>query len=335
MKIGIFSDTYYPQINGVATSVLLLKEYLEKKGHEVYVFTTTDPKAPVHEERVARYPSIPFSNTGRRIAAVLYPAIERAFKRNDFDIIHTHTEFSIGILGRRLARSLEIPHVHTMHTIYEDYTHYIARWKVLTPVNRALARKYTASFCNSADRVIVPTEKTKELLLSYGVSRKIEVIPTGLRLERFAKSAWKPEEVEKAREGLGLGKNDMAVIYIGRVSKEKNLDEIVSAMAAYLPFHQDVKLVLVGDGPERKNWNPLLGNWAFEPGDLCRGASLGGDRPLLQRWRRFRQRIHQRNPGTDLYRGLGCWTAFGSAGRPMPAECSTGRRKRLHVQRQK
>ncbi|HOL13564.1 MAG TPA: glycosyltransferase, partial [Bacillota bacterium] len=115
MKIGIFSDTYYPQINGVATSVLLLKEYLEKKGHEVYVFTTTDPKAPVHEERVARYPSIPFSNTGRRIAAVLYPAIERAFKRNDFDIIHTHTEFSIGILGRRLARSLEIPHVHTMH----------------------------------------------------------------------------------------------------------------------------------------------------------------------------------------------------------------------------
>ena len=60
MKIGIFSDTYYPQINGVATSVLLLKEYLEKKGHEVYVFTTTDPKAPVHEERVARYPAFRF-----------------------------------------------------------------------------------------------------------------------------------------------------------------------------------------------------------------------------------------------------------------------------------
>lgn len=274
MKIGIFSDTYYPQINGVATSVLLLKEYLEKKGHEVYVFTTTDPKAPVHEERVARYPSIPFSNTGRRIAAVLYPAIERAFKRNDFDIIHTHTEFSIGILGRRLARSLEIPHVHTMHTIYEDYTHYIARWKVLTPVNRALARKYTASFCNSADRVIVPTEKTKELLLSYGVSRKIEVIPTGLRLERFAKSAWKPEEVEKAREGLGLGKNDMAVIYIGRVSKEKNLDEIVSAMAAYLPFHQDVKLVLVGDGPERKKLESLAGELG-----ILNQVIFAGERP--------------------------------------------------------
>lgn len=96
MKIGIFTDTYYPQINGVATSVLMLNENLEQQGHSIYIFTTTDPKAPANEHNVYRLPSIPFAST-RRIGAIYHPSIARKIRALQLDLIHTHTEFSLGI----------------------------------------------------------------------------------------------------------------------------------------------------------------------------------------------------------------------------------------------
>lgn len=270
MKIGLFTDTYYPQINGVATSVLMLKENLEKQGHCVYVFTTTDPDAPAVEFGVYRVPSVSFNV--RRLGTFINPRLGKIIKGLGLDLIHTHTEFSLGIFGRSMARALEIPLVHTMHTIYEDYTSYIVKANSLEPFAKAVARKLTASFCNSADEVIVPTNKVKDLLLSYGVNRDISVIPTGISLDKFSDDGCDLEKTKIIRSELKIAEDDKVLINIGRISEEKSIDEILLAMKSYLPKHQDVKLLLVGDGPAKSVLETMAAEFGIQKQVVFAGA---------------------------------------------------------------
>ncbi|TJX15897.1 glycosyltransferase family 4 protein [Tissierella creatinini] len=256
MKIGLFTDTYYPQINGVATSVLMLKENLEKLGHRVYVFTTTDPKAKKHERNVFRVASLPFKSS-RRVGMVYHPRLARRIKRLGLDLIHTHTEFSLGIFGRSMARYLNIPHIHTYHTIYEDYTHYIVKFGLLDTVAKSAARKLSETFCNSADMVVVPTDKVKDLLYSYNVNKKIVTVPTGISLDKYSKEKYSQEGIIKLRAQIGLRSNDKVILYLGRVSEEKHIHELLENLSSYLKERSNVKLVIVGDGPDRENLQGL------------------------------------------------------------------------------
>ncbi len=262
MRIAFFTDTYYPQVNGVSTSVLMLKEYLEKLGHEVYVFTTTDPQAPKGEKNVYRVTSIPFSSA-RRIGAFYNWRLGRITKHLGLDIIHTHTEFSLGVFGRLMARTLHLPLVHTLHTIYEDYTHYVVKVEGLDPIAKAAARKISANFCNVAAKVVVPSHKVRELLSDYGVCRDISVIPTGIKLDKFYKE-YSKQYLTSLRAQLGIQPEDKVLANIGRISEEKNLDEIITAMAEYLPTRPNVKLLLVGNGPERKNLQAMASSLGIE-----------------------------------------------------------------------
>ena len=250
MKIGLFTDTYYPQINGVAISVLMLKENLEKLGHKVYVFTTTDPKADSKEKNVYRVPSIPFVSA-RRVGMFYNPRLAKIIKKLGLDVIHTHTEFSLGIFGRAMAKELNIPFLHTYHTIYEDYTHYLGNLGVFDPIAKMAVRKISINFCDSADKIIVPTNKVEELLLSYNVKQDISVIPTGIELNKFYKSNFSFDEVQNLRENLGIREKEKVLLYIGRLAKEKNIEEILIAMKYYLKDKEDVKFLLIGDGPEK------------------------------------------------------------------------------------
>ncbi|MDF2923501.1 MAG: 1,2-diacylglycerol 3-glucosyltransferase [Paenibacillaceae bacterium] len=273
MKIGLFTDTYYPQVNGVATSVLMHKQYLEMLGHRVFVFTTTDPKAIMPELGVFRISSIPFAST-RRIGTFFHPKVTKMIRRLELDVIHTHTEFSLGIMGRSLAKELKIPFVHTYHTIYENYTHYIIKFGLLEPVAKKLARTISTRFCNSADQVIVPTEKVRELLLSYCVNKDIAVIPTGINADRFSKSNCCPAALMELRASLGIGASDKLLLYIGRISREKNIDLLLRYVQRYLQSKEHVKLLLVGDGPERRKLEE-----AVEEGGMADRILFAGEVP--------------------------------------------------------
>jgi 1,2-diacylglycerol 3-alpha-glucosyltransferase len=273
MKIGLFTDTYYPQINGVATSVLLLKDNLERLGHQVYVFTTTDPKAASKETNVYRVPSIPFVSE-RRVGMFYNHRLAKLIRGMGLDLIHTHTEFSLGIFGREMAKKLNIPFLHTYHTIYEDYTHYIVKSAALEPIAKMAARKISINFCNSADEVIVPTGKVKELLLSYEVKQNISIIPTGIELGKFSKYNYDCGRIQNLRTALGIEAEDKCLLYVGRISKEKNLAEILIAMKSYLKDKEDVKFVLIGDGPEKRN----LEDMAKKLG-IYRQIIFAGERP--------------------------------------------------------
>ncbi|MEG1149372.1 MAG: glycosyltransferase, partial [Niameybacter sp.] len=165
MNIGIFTDTYLPQINGVVSSIVTLEEQLKKQGHNVYIFTISHPHANDQKPYVYRIPSLPFVFLkDHRVGIIYSQKLVNRVKKLKLDIILSQTEFSLGFLAKLISKKIDVPIVHTYHTMYEEYMHYISKGVEFSP---ELARKYSKMFCNSVDGVVAPTEKTKDLLLNY------------------------------------------------------------------------------------------------------------------------------------------------------------------------
>lgn len=247
MNIGIFTDTYYPEVNGVANSAYELKKGLENRGHRVYIFTVTNPQVKRNSENnVFRIPSVPFIfMRERRLGYPVFRLVKRRIKKLGLDVIHTQTEFSMGHLGRKMAEYLNIPHIHTYHTIYEDYTHYLK-----LPGNtgfKSVIRHFSRHCCENADAVIVPTEKVEKLLRTYRVDKRIEVIPSGINLKKFTL----PDEnkVQQLKKQYAIA-DKRVLIYIGRISQEKNIAQIIDYFARLAKTDEKAVLMIVGDGPE-------------------------------------------------------------------------------------
>ena len=249
MNIGIFTDTYHPQINGVVTSIRMLEKELTKLGHRPFIFTTTDPNATPVNSNVFRLPSMPLTFLPTHRVAILYsPALMFKMKSLRLDIIHTHTEFPLGIFGKLMSEIYRIPMVHTFHTMYEDYVHYVLNGYLITP---KMAQRFSRVFCNRANVVIAPVDKTHKYLKEIGVNRLIKTIPTGLDFTPFAIENFSQGELARTKMELGIGLDDPVIISIGRVAKEKSLDVLISIMPRLLERLPETKLVIVGDGPQK------------------------------------------------------------------------------------
>ncbi len=249
MRIGIFTDTYFPQVSGVATSIRVLKEDLERQGHKVIIFTTTDPKVTEPEENIIRLGSIPFfAFKDRRVAIQGLGKAYRIAKENKLDIIHTQTEFSLGLAGKLIAAMLKIPTIHTYHTMYEKYLHYIAKGKVLRPSHVAYISK---AFCNQTSGVVAPSQMTKDKLIEYGVLQEVRVIPTGVVVP-----PQEPEVANALRSELGYSDDEVVLLSLSRLSQEKNIAAVIAALPAIVASKPNVRLCIAGGGPERERTYP-------------------------------------------------------------------------------
>ena len=245
MNIGLFTDTYFPQLSGVATSIQTLKNALEKNGHSVFIFTTTDPhlgKGTI-EPNVFRVSSVPFvSFTDRRIAfRGLFQATKIA-KEVKLDIVHTQTEFSMGMIGKYVAHSLGIPAIHTYHTMYEDYLHYVLNGHLLKPYH---VKQFTRAYLHNMDGVVAPSERVKETLTRYGVTIPMRIIPTGVDL-----TAINENPRRDVRKELGIDSNEKVILTLSRVAAEKKIDQILDVLPTVLEIEPNVKFVIAGDGPD-------------------------------------------------------------------------------------
>ncbi|MBC1868059.1 glycosyltransferase family 4 protein [Listeria seeligeri] len=270
MNIGIFTDTYSPQISGVATSIMIMENELRKQGHTVYIFTTTDPNADRESEegRVFRLPSIPFVFfPERRVAVAGMNKFIKLVGRLNLDIIHTHTEFSLGLLGKRIAKKYHIPSIHTYHTMYVDYLHYIAKGKILTP---SMVGKMTKTFCDSYDAIITPTPKVRHHLEEQGIYKLMYTIPTGTDISSFAPV--EKQLIAELKKSLGIGAEDAVILSLGRIAQEKNIDAIINAMPEVILKEPNAKLVIVGDGPVRKDLEKIVENKNLEEHVIFTGA---------------------------------------------------------------
>lgn len=245
MNIGIFTDTYFPQLSGVATSIKTLKDALERQGHNVFIFTTTDPhvKKGTIEPNVFRFSSIPFvSFTERRIAVRGFFEATKVAKEVKLDIVHTQTEFALGLIGKYVAHQLKIPAIHTYHTMYEDYLHYVLNGHLLKPYH---VKQFTKGYLKNMKAVIAPSEHVKKMLVRYGVNIPIKVISTGVDIEIMNEDG-----EQDVRKELNIEPDTPVILTLSRVAAEKKIDHILNVMPQIIEEFPNVKLVIAGDGPD-------------------------------------------------------------------------------------
>lgn len=242
MRILMVSDTYLPQINGVATSIYLSKKYLEMKGHKVYIVA---PVKPDDDPDVLTIPGItfPFEKQHKVVFANHLKILEFA-KEKRIELIHSHDPLALGIRALKVQREMKVPHVHTYHTLLTEYRHYVP--PPFTP-DRKTVEEFSKWFCNKVNIVVAPTPEIKSELLRYGVERPIEIIPTGIDTAEFSK----PQKRD-IRGEFGIPKDALLLMYAGRLAKEKNLEFLCNVVSRAMETEPRIWFMLVGDGPERK-----------------------------------------------------------------------------------
>mgnify|MGYP004529889409 FL=1 len=268
MRIGLFTDTYPPYINGVSTSVCMLKHALEKKGHQVFVVTVNNNSLKYSFEddnTVIRIPGIPVGIYDYRLTGVYPLRAINIVKKWKLDVIHSHTEFGIGTFARIIAKQLDIPLVHTYHTMYEDYVHYITHG-YFNKSSKKIVEYLTLFYCDkTANELIVPTKKTYDLFKEkYDVDRNVHIIPTGIEIERFYKENVDHKKVNELKKQLMLLKDDFVIVFVGRIAEEKNIVFLIEAQREIAKKHDNIKLIIIGDGPDSDKYKQLVKKYKLD-----------------------------------------------------------------------
>lgn len=248
MRILITTDLYTPTINGVVTSIVSLKKSLEKLGHDVRVLTLADYGYINEVDHVYAVSSLNVDKVypGARVKLFSDRSIIRDLIEWQPDVVHTQSEFSTFRMAKQIAQYLNIPIVHTYHTVYEDYTHYFSPSRT---TGRKIVSLFTKRVLNEVESVIAPTNKVENILNKYGVSQPITVIPTGIQLERFEERI-SEEERRAFRAQYDIPEDAFLLVSLGRLGKEKNIDEILFFLSL---LKQNVYFLIVGDGPHKVN----------------------------------------------------------------------------------
>ena len=249
LRIGFFTEIYRPVVNGVVASVDTLAEGLRERGHEVYCFAPSMPGAPASDGAVFRLPSLPLPTaTPYRLTLPLVGRrnVNNVIKR--LSLIHVHSLFVTGWAGLRYARRYGMPIVYTYHTQLEAYAHYVPFEPNAT---RFAAAQLTRTFGNLVDAVVVPTPGIARHLRELGVEARIDVVPTGIDVERFGAG----RRDERMRRRMGARAGDRLVLFVSRLAREKNVDILLRALAD--ANDPSLALAIAGDGPERGDLEAL------------------------------------------------------------------------------
>jgi len=252
MKIAVFTESYAPYISGVARSVELLKKELEAIGHHIYLFAPDYPGHKDTEKNIIRIPSIATKYPGFRIP-VPYPGF---IPDIDFDLIHSNSPFGLGLASLNFAKRKRLPFVYSFHTIFTDYLHYVPLPK---PLTKKTFTTYIKSFCSKCDCIIAPNKTTVEYLGDFGIRSRIETIPSGIDLELVTKAT--PKGI---KDSLGIPERAKVILYVGRLSKEKDVSFLLRAFKNILSFEPDTYFLIVAGGPEEETLKSMASYLGIE-----------------------------------------------------------------------
>lgn len=254
MRIGIFTDSYKPYICGVTTSVEMLSEGLKELGHEVYIIcmklSKKQNKDYIDEENIIRIGGFPLKKKGLqdfRLSFFKEIKVKTLYKYN-FDLVHIHTEFSIGNLGLEYAKRKKVPFIYTAHTLWEDYFNFISLFLARYAKKQLMwgLKKLIYRYTSKASYTIVPSLKMKEKLSEYGLTANYKIVPTGIDISLFNKTNINNKKIKEIRANLGIKETDFCYLYLGRISHEKN---IVMILKSFLLLDiPNAKLLIVGSG---------------------------------------------------------------------------------------
>ena len=250
MRIAMMVDLYKPHISGVTNVVALTKKHLESIGHKVYVFTFGSLDYVDDEENIIRSPGLPLLDTGFHLN-LSYSRTARNLLQT-MDIVHIHHPFISGSLAMRFCRPRGIPIVFTNHTRYDLYAQ---AYLPMLPgaVSETALDAYLSSFCRSCDLVIAPSKGIQHVLAGYGIVDRVVVLPNGVDIQPYMDC-----DQPMDRDNFGYDKNDIVLVYVGRIGPEKNLPFLLRAYAGVAQAVEQAKLLIVGEGPERENLEDRL-----------------------------------------------------------------------------
>ena len=283
MRIGIFTETYTPYISGLVTSEVMLKKALEKEGHEVFVVTANLESFKyeyLEDEKILRIPGLPTGIYDSRLTSIYPIQAVNKIKSWKLDVIHSQTEFAIGTFARLIAKQYNIPLVHTYHTMYEDYVHYITKG-YFKRSSKKLVEYFTKFYCDTtATELIVPTNKTYKLFKEkYHFEKNIHIIPTGIEVERFFEENIDKKELNILRKNLHLTKKDFIILFVGRLAEEKNVEFLLNAQKKLSEKYSNIKLLIVGDGPDKEKYEKISLELGIDKKVIFTGKTSWDDMP--------------------------------------------------------
>jgi 1,2-diacylglycerol 3-alpha-glucosyltransferase len=242
--IGFFSNTYLPTMSGIVRSISTFRQAFDDMGHNVFVFAQKAAKYHDDEPFIFRYPAVevPWAND-YAFPVPFSSSIDDMLPCLKLDVIHSHHPFLLGETAARKAESLGLPLVFTFHTRYDEYTHYVPFSQGLT---KQIADRWIGNYLEKCQHIITPSDSIKELLTDNGVEGDITTIPTGIVLEPF-----RDAKGDTIREKRGWG-DDIVLISVGRLAKEKSFDTLLEAAALVIRNHPEVRLAIIGGGLEER-----------------------------------------------------------------------------------
>lgn len=275
LRILFISDVYFPRINGVSTSIQTFRRELDALGHQTVLVAPAYPAPHGDDSRTIRVRSryLPLDPEDRAMRWSELRRLRDALAGRPFDLVHVQTPFLAHYAGLRLARGWAVPCVATYHTLFEEYLgHYLP----FAPRGalRAAARAFSRRQCNDVDAVIVPSVAMRDALERYGVTTRMEIIPTGIPLGDFARG-----DGARFRSRYGIAPGRPMLLFVGRVAFEKNIDFLLRVMVRVQRDLADALLVVSGEGPALKPLRRLgeasgLGKNVLFVGYLDRATTL-------------------------------------------------------------
>ena len=260
MRVLFVSDVYFPRVNGVSTSIRTFRQDLATCGVETLLVVPSYDQSATSDERardesgILRVASsgVPKDPEDRRMRWGALNRVLASIPRGHVDLVHIHTPFIAHYAAARFARNTGIPCVATYHTFFEEYLHHYV--PVLPRrIGRFLARSFTRSQCDDVQALIAPSDPMRDVLLEYGVSTPIHVLPTGLPADRF-----NPGIGERFRTQAQIPAGRPLVTYVGRVAHEKNIEFLVNVFVEVRRTVTDAMLVIAGEGPARESLRQMV-----------------------------------------------------------------------------
>lgn len=242
MRIAYFTETYFPQINGVTYTIDSWRDALQKRGHDVHVvYPETDYTPREREHPVAGIDTRVVE--GYRLGAG-FPR-DVAERIGQVDVVHGHGPFSLGVLGQRVAKRQDVPFVATHHTPLYRYFDYLSNQPELHAALYYVYKGWERLFYRSCDEALAPSAYTAQQL-GQRIARDITPLSNGLDTDFFSPSA------PTLQQENGLDGERVAG-FCGRLGHEKNLDELLAFADRF-----DGHVLVAGDGFARDHYEPLF-----------------------------------------------------------------------------
>ena len=275
MNVALFSDTYPPEINGVATSTFNLRKTLLAHGENVLVVTTNPFSNKVtYEDGVLRIPGIDAKKLyNYRVSGFYSQEGMKIIERFKPDVVHCQTDAGIGIFGVITAGRFHCGMVYTFHTMIEDYAYYITHGH-FDRAARHIIRFYFKGQSIRFNEFIAPSDKIKDYLRSIQIDSSISIIPTGIELDRFSPSRRNADDIAMLKAKFGIDPKDFVILSLGRIAKEKSIDVLLRGYAKFLqtPQKRNTKFLIIGWGPAEDELKDLAGHLGIEDHVVFGGA---------------------------------------------------------------